>query len=216
MCVGVRDFCFDVIPFSIYRMAIQSGWRFSLPSSRVLPLPKPAAFQNYASHLRSRVILGVKKSECHCSRSWWSGFRIFHYFNQWISIFLIFTVLFICRFFSRYDAPQRGECIYSYYTSASTLTICVNPASQFTGKSVLETVDSGGTPNQRIQLLTNNVDDAYYKQNRNLMRCKDEKKRHEFICQGPINIASALGKLPATEHILESFCVDVISYSVSW
>ncbi|KAL5964507.1 Nuclear RNA export factor 1 [Taenia solium] len=120
---------------------------------------------------------------------------------------------FLMEYFGRYDAPHRGECIYSYYTLASTLTICVNPASQFTGKSVLETMDSGGIPNQRTQLLTNNLDDAYYKQNRNLLRCKDGNKRHEFICQGPLNIASALGKLPATEHILESFCVDVINYS---
>ncbi|EUB60319.1 Nuclear RNA export factor [Echinococcus granulosus] len=120
---------------------------------------------------------------------------------------------FLMEYFGRYDAPQRGEGIYSYYTPASTLTICVNPASQSTGKSVFETLDSGGTPNQKTQLLTNNLDDAYYKQNRNLMRCKDENKRHEFICQGPLNIASALGKLPATEHILESFCVDVINHS---
>ncbi|VDD84209.1 unnamed protein product, partial [Mesocestoides corti] len=122
---------------------------------------------------------------------------------------------FLKEYFSRYDSSPRGENIYSYYTSASTLTMCLNPASQFSGKSVSETIEANDGSSQKTVLLTNNLDDAYFKQNRNLLRCKDEHKRHELICQGSLDIASALGKLPATEHVLESFCIDVIFHSES-
>lgn len=37
----------------------------------------------------------------------------------------------------------------------------------------------------------------------------------DLVSQGPINIASVLGKLPLSEHVLESFCVDVIDQSDS-
>lgn len=78
---------------------------------------------------------------------------------------------------------------------------------------MLETLESGSDLKQRVQLLTSGLDAAYFKQNRNLMRCKDEAKRFEQIIQGSLNIASGLGKLPNTEHVLESFCVDVIDHS---
>lgn len=96
--------------------------------------------------------------------------------------------------------------------------MCLNPASQFSGKSVSEAIEStnpSSLAKEKVLLMTNNLDDAYFKQNRNLLRCKDEHRRHELICQGPLNICSALGKLPPTEHILESFCVDVVFHSVS-
>nr|CDS25628.1 nuclear rna export factor 1 [Hymenolepis microstoma] len=122
---------------------------------------------------------------------------------------------FLMEYFGHYDVQQRGEGMYNYYTSASTLTMTINPCSQFTGKSVLETietVDANGEK-RKIQLMTNNLSDSYFKSNRNLIRCKDETKRMELVSQGPLNIASVLGKLPPTEHVLESFCVDVIDQS---
>lgn len=91
----------------------------------------------------------------------------------------------------------------------------LNPSSQFTGKSVLETIETVNTngEKQKTQLMTNNLSDLYFKNNRNLIRCRDEGKRMELVAQGPLNIASVLGKLPQTEHVLESFCVDVIDQS---
>ncbi|VDL53678.1 unnamed protein product [Hymenolepis diminuta] len=122
---------------------------------------------------------------------------------------------FLMEYFGHYDAQQRGEGIYSYYTLASTLTMTLNPNSQFTGKSVLETIEKVNTngEKQKTQLMTNNLSDLYFKHNRNLIRCRDEGKRMELVAQGPLNIASVLGKLPQTEHVLESFCVDVIDQS---
>ena len=89
----------------------------------------------------------------------------------------------------------------------------MNSNTHFTGKSVLETVESGNENKEKIQLLTSVLDSAYFRQNRNLLRCKDESKRSEQVIRGSLDIASGLGKLPPTEHILESFCVDVIDQS---
>ncbi|TPP56747.1 Nuclear RNA export factor 1 [Fasciola gigantica] len=137
---------------------------------------------------------------------------------------------FLKEYFTRFDSQPRGENILSYYTSASQMV--VSTATEFRGigsshhnnssshssnsntpaTARIESVAAGGTV-IKTYLTTSRLSHPYYVRSRNLLRCRDDIRRRDLIIIGPIAIAAFLDELPATEHPLESFTVDVTFHS---
>ncbi|KAL7053063.1 hypothetical protein AAHC03_026105 [Spirometra sp. Aus1] len=125
---------------------------------------------------------------------------------------------FLKEYFARYDCSPRGTNLISYYTPASILTCSLNGTSHGSNRGVMETIEvcSGdGEPQKKMVLMTGHLDDSYFKNNRNILRCRDEGRRKELVSVGTVSICSALERFPATEHLLESFSIDVIFHSAN-
>ncbi|VDN10409.1 unnamed protein product [Dibothriocephalus latus] len=126
---------------------------------------------------------------------------------------------FLKEYFARYDCSPRGTNLISYYTAASILTCSLNATSHGSNRGIMETIEAGssggGEPQKKVVLMTGHLDDSYFKNNRNILRCRDETRRKELVSVGTVSICSALERFPATEHLLESFSVDVIFHSAS-
>uniref|UniRef100_A0A183T7K5 Nuclear RNA export factor 1 n=2 Tax=Schistocephalus solidus TaxID=70667 RepID=A0A183T7K5_SCHSO len=125
---------------------------------------------------------------------------------------------FLKEYFARYDSSPRGTNLISYYTAASILTCSLNGTSHGSNRGIMETIDAcsgSGEPQKKVVLMTGHLDDSYFKNNRNILRCRDEGRRRELVSVGTVSICSALERFPVTEHLLESFSVDVIFHSTS-
>ncbi|VDP87988.1 unnamed protein product [Echinostoma caproni] len=132
---------------------------------------------------------------------------------------------FLKEYFTRFDTQPRGENILSYYTSCSRFVISTSteprcgpvqhgssPHTNTAATARIETVAADGTV-VKIFLTTNRLSPQYFARSRNLLRCRDEYRRRDLVTCGPVSIAAFLDELPATEHPLESFTVDVIFHS---
>lgn len=100
---------------------------------------------------------------------------------------------FLKAFYDIFDSDDRQNLVAAYHDQASFSFSISKPADN-------QIIQKAQFPTDLLQ------------ESRNLLRIKDST-RNKLLKQGKINIVAALSNLPATQHIRDSFLIDVPIFS---
>ncbi|KAL3317457.1 Nuclear RNA export factor [Cichlidogyrus casuarinus] len=123
------------------------------------------------------------------------------------------TLKFIKEFYETFDSDNRDEKLLKYYSRESVLAFSLATFHCHVNSSNSRaTVDEQGT---QIIYETGRFNESQFENSRNIMRCKDDDRREKLLNKGPVAICHFLGLLPKTEHLLDTFSVDVSIHTPS-